>query len=391
MVIPLTKEDQAKIISQGWKTEWGVDPTKMIVQDQTGCRLGHRADGTCVFLNEDKRCQIHARFGEEAKPRACRVFPLALHPAGKKLVTGLRFSCPSATANIGRPLASQLMDLRQLAELIVPDDYASIPPPAISRHGAPSWPDFLRYVGFVDKILGTPVFSTAQNLNAALYWLREVDEAQFDQLKGTDADEILSALMGVAREKAAQVDIEQPRGLGRLLFRTLTFVYSQKDTVADLKSSPMARLQRLKSIGMFAMGSGRLPRMREELERVRFDELECPIGPLSAEANAMLTRFFRVKVQGLHFCGAAYYNIPLIEGFQSLALLYPVILWLARWHAISAGQKTVTVSDIARAISMADHHHGYSPILGSKAARQRVRLLAQRNDIARLITWHSRA
>lgn len=35
----------------------------------------NRADGSCVFLQADNGCAIHARFGAEAKPGFCREFP----------------------------------------------------------------------------------------------------------------------------------------------------------------------------------------------------------------------------------------------------------------------------------------------------------------------------
>jgi lysine-N-methylase len=97
-----------------------------------------------------------------------------------------------------------------------------------------------------------------------------------------------------------------------------------------------------------------------------------------------LTRFFRVKIQSLHFCGRAFYGLPLIEGFQNLALLFPVIIWLARWRAAAEQRFSISEEDIERAISLTDHHHGYSPILASAWSRQRVRLLARRDDISRL-------
>ena len=76
--------------------------------------------------------------------------------------------------------------------------------------------------------------------------------------------------------------------------------------------------------------------------------------------------------------------MPLIEGFQNLALLFPVIVWLARWQAAAGNRSSISTVDIERAISLADHHHGYSPILASSWSRRRVRLLARRNDIARV-------
>jgi len=97
-----------------------------------------------------------------------------------------------------------------------------------------------------------------------------------------------------------------------------------------------------------------------------------------------------VKLQGIHFCGAAYYDAPLVEGFQSLVLILPVVLWIARWLATSAGRKTLEADDVARALAIADHHHGYSPLFGQRSSRGRVRLLARLDDIARLAAWYGR-
>ena len=68
-----------------------------------------------------------------------------------------------------------------------------------------------------------------------------------------------------------------------------------------------------------------------------------------------------------------------------LALLLPVILWLARWLAAGEQRSSLSEADVARAIAIADHRHGYSPLFGTPGFRWRVRLLAQRDDIARLV------
>jgi len=94
MEVPLSVMEKARIEQQGWTAANGVDPARMIVAGLNTYRLGHQADGACMFLDEAKRCRIHARFGEAAKPLACRLFPLAIYPAGKKMFVGLRFSCP---------------------------------------------------------------------------------------------------------------------------------------------------------------------------------------------------------------------------------------------------------------------------------------------------------
>ena len=162
------------------------------------------------------------------------------------------------------------------------------------------------------------------------------------------------------------------------------------DTVKELQPGGGHWRRRLRALLRFARGTGRLPVLQPGLKDVGFAAVECLFGLLPSEAEAMLTRYFRVKIQGLHFCGRPCYDLPLIEGFRSLALIYPVILWLAHWLAATEGRSTLSDTDIARAIAIADHHHGYSPILGTQDFRWRVRLLAQRDDISRLCRWYSR-
>jgi lysine-N-methylase len=45
---------------------------------------------------------------------------------------------------------------------------------------------------------------------------------------------------------------------------------------------------------------------------------------------------------------------------------------------------------VARALAIADHHHGYSGAFGQPGFRGRVRLLARLGDIANLVAWYAR-
>jgi len=128
LLVALSSGEKLRLEKQNWTAADGVKPSKLFVSQLGGWRLGHQADGACVFLDASGGCRIHAKFGEAEKPLACRLYPLVIHPAGKKLLVGLRFSCLSAVANQGRPLAEQGGDLVQLARLFLPEDYDKIPP-----------------------------------------------------------------------------------------------------------------------------------------------------------------------------------------------------------------------------------------------------------------------
>jgi lysine-N-methylase len=385
MLIDLSDEEKRRIEGQGWTAAEGVDPTAMMVAEKGRFRLGHQSDGACVFLDAAGRCRIHSRFGEAAKPRACRLFPLTLHPVARKLVVGVRFSCPSAAANSGKPLAAQLPALTELAKLVVPEGFSEFAAPAVLHSAGPDWPDFMRFVSWLDKIMSGDNLPVALKLRRALHWLAAVEKAGFDQVTGREADEILGALShNAATELAAAAMTPPPTRMGRLLFRTLVFIYARRDSIQNLQAGASYRLRMLRAMLQFARASGRVPGLIPDLKPVEFAALEKSFGPLPSGAEATLTRFFRVKIQSLHFCGRAFYGMPLIEGFQNLALLFPVIVWLARWRAAAECRTSVSEADIEKAISLADHHHGYSQILATAWSRQRVRFLARWNDISHL-------
>ena len=390
-LVRISPEEKQRIEAQGWKTTDGVEPDAMIVPEGSRFRLGHQASGACVFLDDTGRCRIHARFSEAAKPLACRLYPFAIHPAGDKLVVSLRFSCPSAAANHGKAVPAQLAELRELATEFVPADFQGIPPPPVLKTERLGWPDFLRFVARLDATLADASVPMTLKLLRALHWLGAVEKAEFDQIAGPAADEILTALAQSAKEKLPEVPrtMAVPSRLGRFFFRTLVMQYARRDTLQDREAG--LRWQMLAAVLRFARATGRVPKLQSGFPEADFATIEKPFGPLPPEAEALLTRFFRVKVQGLHFCGRAYYDVPLVEGFRSLALTYPVILWLAHWFAAGEGSAALSAAHVARAITVADHHHGYLPLLGSRGFRWRVRLLAQRDDIVRLCLWCSRS
>jgi lysine-N-methylase len=387
LLITLLPEDKRRIEQQNWTRADGVDPSKMMVARLGYHRLGHQADGACVFLDSAGRCRIHAKFGEPAKPLACRLYPLAIHPAGKKLLVGVRFSCPSAAANLGQPLAGQGAEIQKLARLVMPEDYEKFPPPPVAATPGLDWPDFLRFTHWLDQTLAAENVPVALKLLRALHWLGMVEKGCLDQITGEGADEILEALAHSATEKipALPADLEKPSGFGRLFLRLLVLEHARTVTVADQDVRSPHRWKMLAAAFRFARSSGSTPALREGLSAVKFADIEKHFGPLPPGAEALLTRYFRVKIQSLHFCGKAFHGRPLIEGFRNLALLYPVVIWLARWLAVSAGRAGLTDADVLKAVSLVDYQYSYAPYLG-----WRTRLLHQRNDIVRLCAWYAR-
>src|SRR5215218_9878219 len=136
--IPVSADERKRIEAQGW--DLGTP-----LFDARGTTLNHRPDGACVFLGPDNRCRIHAKFGSAAKPLACRVYPFLLVPAGDHWRVGLRYACPSAAGNDGRPLDSHLPDVREYAALLEADQpvVKDRPPPPLRPGTLVPWDDVL--------------------------------------------------------------------------------------------------------------------------------------------------------------------------------------------------------------------------------------------------------
>ena len=116
-LIPLSKADAERLNSQKWDEQPAYQHLRIMAIDrgaESGFRLAHRADGSCIFLNEDGLCRIHSKFGIEAKPTVCQTFPLQLIAHEHQAVLTIRRACPSAAAERGNAVASQLPFIKAL-------------------------------------------------------------------------------------------------------------------------------------------------------------------------------------------------------------------------------------------------------------------------------------
>jgi lysine-N-methylase len=345
-----------------------------------------------VFLDERGLCRIHAKFGEQAKPLACRIYPYAFHPAGKRITVSLRYSCPSVAGNRGRPLTEQRDDLKALERLVVPEGAEQIPPPEVSPGQRLDWNETLKIVDALEALIAGGGAGGVGRLLVALRFADLLGQSRFEKIRGPRLDEFLELITSAALAEAPQdtATVPEPGAMGRMQFRLLCAQYARRDTFGDMNAGWRNRWRLFRAAVRFTRGQGLIPPMQTGFVEVPFAALEHSYGPLPAESEELLVRYLRVKLQGLHFCGRAYYDVPLVEGFQSLALVVPVVLWLARWLAAGAGRKALEAEDIGRALNVADHHHGYSPAFGQGGFRGRVRLLARLDDISKLAAWYGR-
>jgi lysine-N-methylase len=279
---------------------------------------------------------------------------------------------------------------------VVPDKVTDALPPNITPDQHVEWPDFRRFVRALDETFQDDGSPLVIRLLRALAWMGLVAQSRFDKVLGDRLGEFLELVVQSAQEDVPASLPEiletagEPSRLGRTQFRLLAGQYARKDTYASMDGTWRGRWRLLKVALRLSRGKGDVPAIQERFREVPFDRLERDFGGVPDGADEILTRYYRVKIQALAFCGRPYYDVPLVEGFYALALVYPAVLWIARWLAASDDRNEIQTTDVVEALTIADHHHGYSPAFGTWGFRRRVRTLGQLGDIPRLAAWYSR-
>lgn len=411
--IVITADEKKRIEKQKWTVSDGIEMDRpLFVEHGNDFRLNHQSDGACVFLNEAGLCRIHAKYGEAAKPLACRVYPYAVHPSGNSVTVSLRFSCPSVVQNLGQPVAQQRSTLEELTKLIVPAIYKPPEAPPL-RKGLPlSWPDMMRLLAFVERGLSDEKVSFATRLIRVLSWIELLEQSHPSALSDDNLANLLPLLheASVRAQPADDLPMVKPSRLARTMFRQWVALLLRHDTDVTARRGLRGRLGLLSDGVRFTMGFGRVPAVADPVSvRVAFSnlsngsnsataaermptfaQLEQEFCGRTAEYNEVLTRYFRVKLQGLHFCGRAFYDVSFIDGFRNLAMMYPATMWVARMRAARDNRQQISLADVQAAIATIDHNFGYSPALALSSSQNRIRQLAKMQQITALCSWYSR-
>jgi lysine-N-methylase len=353
-------------------------------------KLRHGPNGGCVFLTTGNRCRLQERFGADAKPFVCRLFPFVLIPAGNHWRVGMRFACPSAAANRGRPVVEAETDLVHLSHLLerhVGRSADSAPPPLLQAGQQVEWPDVCRIVQVLVEVVQDRGDRLERRLRKCLAMAHICRQSKLENMQGNRLSKFLRAVHAsleadVPREVA---DVPPPDPvLGGILFRVLLAVYARRDRDVVRASSLWKRPRRVLDGWRFARGRGPVPRVNEFLTSIRFEEVEQS-GGMPPEIDETLERYYVVKLNSLQFCGPPNFGLPFWAGLESLVLTLPMILWLRR---ALAGLPPVEA--VQQAIQVVDDHFGGDPMLGFPHIRFLQSLLAERRELEKLVAWYSR-
>ncbi len=124
---PLLPADVERLVALDWPErdaqQYFVDQFDAPLDARTALAGGRevflrRSSGGCHFLRADNLCDVHARFGAEAKPLLCRMFPYQYRATPRGIAVAMRFGeCMSAPAALGGTrVAEQRGDLEKMLD-----------------------------------------------------------------------------------------------------------------------------------------------------------------------------------------------------------------------------------------------------------------------------------
>ena len=382
--IQLTPDDLQRLQQQKWDQDRhyrGIQTVRRSSWLTSGPVLAQQADGSCIFLTDSGRCRIHEKFGLEAKPFMCQLFPLKVVSTDRDSYATVLRSCPSAAADRGRPLNQQLQFLKRLLGNESENSATPTAPPLL-RRTARSWDDFYRVVDAIQRLLTDNRFPLVRRLAHCLRFCSLLEECKWKRV-GTEA---VAELIEVLEQSACGdvgalfQDREPPSSSTARLFRRLGvhFIRCFPGGQPTLRLSDQWKVFRLS--GQLARSTRLLPELHPRFPAIQLDQLESPLGPLSENVLKPLTRFYESHAVSKRYA-LANSSRSVVVSFRQLAFTFPMALWMLRWLAVERQPEREDMIPIVVAIERGIALRGLSRAAG---------YLAETGQLDRLIAWYSR-
>ncbi len=391
--VAVTDDERDRILKQGWM----VDPTfgkqePLKADGKGGYTLSRTADGSCVFLGPDNLCRIHAKFGNAAKPFACRLYPFVLVPHGDHFKVSLRYACPSVASNKGRTCTAHAAEVGTVAALVEANNpvAVSLEPVPLAAGQVVPWADLGRFTKWFGKLVADTTYPIERRLRQVAKLAATLRTLRYENISGGLLNEMLKVLAtnAVDETPADPYSVPKPGWVGRTLFRQRAGVHVRQDFGPHAGVGKRGAWARFAAGWRFGVGGGQVPQVHASLPvGVAFAAAEEPAGEVPNEVDELFTRYFQVKLESGQFFGPANFDRPYWEGLDSLLLVFPTVMWAARVMVAGGAERTDAT---IKALRMADDNFGYSKFLAGPRAAWMVRAMADKGEVAKLIAWYAR-
>ncbi len=349
--VELLAGEAERITSLSWPTTDELVGANVLLKHGGKTFLAHRPDGSCVFLNlANGRCRIHEQFGGEVKPLGCRLYPFHVSPttAGEATVTA-RFDCPEVRGNAGRPHADALPELRELTARM---KFAR-PPDETDRSHLD-----IDQIEAVHEFIATLLSAFDDDRDRAIF-INVLANWLATQYAGDVDREALAKVFPVLREYVlTQRNVKRPGLIHRIAFRALLGLYLRRDE--DVLDGRAGRFGRFIAMIRLVLGGGNFQSLGKNhpAGRVRRAKLFSPSIEIADRASTLHWRLISNKLATMQYMGAANGGRDFVIGLRSLAILYPLVLAIAKYRAANRNAPQVEGVDVNDAVAAVDHSYG---------------------------------
>jgi lysine-N-methylase len=382
--IPLNADDLDRLAAQKWEQQpefGGIRIKRRSVLLGGGWILAQKADGSCVFLTDDGRCRIHERFGPEAKPILCQMFPLQVVATDRDLYATVMRSCPSAAAGRGRPLAEHVGQLRRLLGNDAVAAAASTAPPVVRRANR-NWDNFYLVADAVARLLVDGRFPLVRRVIHALRFCSLLDQCRWNRLEADSIPQLIDVLEQSASQNVGPLfeDRQPPTPRTSRLFRRLGshFIRCYPGGRPTRGLVDHWRVFRLSS--RLARAGEQAPEIDSRFPAIEISRLDRRLGPLAGEVLRPLEQFFESHATSKRYA-IARHGAALADSVRCLAFTFPVSLWMLRWLASERDPRAEDMVQIVVALERG---------LELRALGHAARFLAESDQLERLVAWYSR-
>ena len=304
-LVPVRAEEREAIEKlRDWRRELGIEDLWMRHKGAgaSGYGLAKRADGACVFLDEENLCVIHKHYGLKAKPLACQLFPFVFTPFAGTLRVGLRFDCPGVCESDGEALTTYRKELSRLAQALIGDKAVDAPLPAMRPGASVS----AKYLEEVNEAMLRMVGDEEMDLRGRLQWMRafgeHLERIRWANVGDEDFAGLMAMLEGGLKAEVSRRDVRR-EAIGTKVRRLLGQVFYMlcQEPGADLHqrgffagfAERMERARAMKQVGGIA---GVLPAIRRDWPQCQLTPLDESFGGWDGETQAFFESLCNVSI-----------------------------------------------------------------------------------------------
>jgi lysine-N-methylase len=381
--IPLSPDDLEQLKEQRWDQHPLYRDVTIVRRSWfgTGPILAHQTDGSCVFLTDAGRCRIHEVFGPDAKPFACRLFPLQVVTTDREVRATVLRSCPSAAADHGRPLEQHLTFLERLLRDKLTHRSPPITPPIVRRI-ARSWDDFYRVTAAIERLLVDNRLPLVRRLVHALRFCDLLQQCKWNRVSSDAFPELVGMLAKSAANDAGELfqNRQPPSPRAARLFRRLGAHFIRCFPGDQPTRTLVDHWRVFRLSGQLARSATELPALHLRFHAITVDQLERPLGSLPPDVLQPLTRFFESHATSKRYA-LANPRFPLVDSVRRLAFTYPMSLWMLRWLV---HEREPTAEDMVQIVVALERG------LALPALNRAAGYLAESGELERLVAWYGR-